>query len=68
MKAFYLCTLILCVASVIGCQEPADNSLATDGYSADAIAAYETQLQAVSGDDSYEDADDDEAEEEKPAE
>ena len=64
MRSTLLCLVAVCALAVAGCDEPKENSLATDGASADDIAKYEEELAAVSGDDSYEDAEggDDEAE------
>ena len=64
MKPIYLCLMVLCVVAVVGCGEPEGNALATDGATADDFARYEAELAAVSGGDSYEDAEDGDDEEE----
>lgn len=53
-----------CMFAVTGCGAPEDNSLATDGATAEDFARYEEELAAVSGGESYEDAENaDDAEE-----
>ena len=58
MKSICLSLVIACVFAAAGCGKSGENSLATDGASAEDIARYEEELAAVSGDDSYEDAED----------
>lgn len=56
MKSFRACLLVFFAAMVIsGCEEPKDNSLATDGVSADELAQYEADLAAVTGAEDNED-------------
>jgi hypothetical protein len=64
MKSVYLCLVVFCATiAVPGCDgQKEETSLATEGLTADDFAAYEADLAAVSGGDSYEeelDADDD---------
>ncbi len=56
MKSVYLFLLVLCTVTVVGCGKQTDNGLATDGATADEFAQYEAELAAVSGGESYEDA------------
>ncbi len=58
MKSAYLSLLMLCAIAVAGCSQPEGNPIATEGATADDIAKYEEELAAVSGGDSYEDAED----------
>ena len=53
MKCLTLIVLLSLVTAV-GCGGPKENTLATDGATAEDIAKYERELAAVSGDDSYE--------------
>ena len=52
---------VLLLSTVPGCGPPKENTLATDGATAEDIAKYEEELAAVSGDDSYADAEGDDA-------
>ncbi len=56
MKSIYLSLFVLCAISIVGCGGQEENTLATDGASADEFAKYEAELEAVSGGSSYEDA------------
>ncbi len=66
MKSVYLFLMVLFAVTLVGCGEPADNSLATDGATAEEFAQYEKELDAVSGGGSYEDAVDDDAGDDAP--
>ena len=61
MKSIYLCLIVFCAAiAVSGCGEAQQEStLADGGVTADEIAHYEADLAAVTGDEAYEDATDD---------
>ncbi|MEO1529357.1 MAG: hypothetical protein AAFX06_28385 [Planctomycetota bacterium] len=59
-SALFVSLIALFAVGLVGCSQPAENNLATDGASADELAQYEKDLAAVSGDDSYEESDDDE--------
>ena len=54
MKSTFFCLVVLCAIAVAGCAKK-ENSLAEEGITEDAIAKYEADLAAVSGDDAYED-------------
>ena len=58
MKSIYLSLMVLCFIAVAGCGKQEENTLATDGATADDYAKYEEELAAVSGGESYEDAED----------
>ncbi len=55
MKCLTLIVL-LCLLTTAGCGGPKENPLATDGATAEDFAKYEEELAAVSGGESYEDA------------
>ena len=61
MKSIYLCLLVMCAIAVAGCGKE-ESSLAEEGITEDAIAKYEEELAAISGDEAYDDAVDDDAE------
>lgn len=63
MKSVYVCLLVFCASiAVAGCEsKQGDTSLANEGVTADQIAQYEAEINAVSGDDAYADVVDDEA-------
>lgn len=61
MKSVYLCLAVCAAISVSGCSGKKESSLADEGVTADAIAQYEAELAAVSGDDAYDDAEGDDA-------
>ena len=64
MKSIFLGAMTCLMLAVAGCGAPEDNSLATDGATAEDFARYEEELAAVSGGESYEDAENaDDAEE-----
>jgi len=54
MKSLYLCLLFMCATAVAGCSSN-DSSLADEDVTVDEIAKYEAELAAISGDDAYED-------------
>jgi hypothetical protein len=58
MKFSSLCLLFLFTVGIAGCGDKEQNPLATDGATAEDFAKYEKELAAVSGGESYEDAED----------
>ena len=55
MKSIYLCLMVMCAIAFAGCDKE-QSSLAEEGITEDEIAKYEAELAAISGDDAYEDA------------
>ncbi|MCA9140822.1 MAG: hypothetical protein KDB00_28820 [Planctomycetales bacterium] len=63
MKSLHACLMVFLIGlAASGCSESKQNSLATDGATADDFAKYEAELAAVTGAEAHEDTDDMESE------
>ena len=69
MKSLYLCLVVLCATiAVPGCGGTEENTLATEGLTADDFAQYEADLAAVTGEDAHSAEDEGEEAPVEPAE